>query len=102
MITDEMEQETFLLKYGAFFMTILGQSSEIFTGLFGPLPVHGFYDSLSYLFAFEVNDSSLSDERLEGKAYCILALFFKKAENEEMNFIRNYIEAALWKIVKKS
>lgn len=100
MFTDEMEQETFLLRYGAYFMSILGQSSEKFTGLFGPLPVHGFYDSLSYLFAFEVDDAGLSDERLEGKAYCILALFFKKAENEAMNFLRNYIEAALWKYVK--
>ena len=100
MFSDEMEQETFLLRYGAYFMSILGQSSEKFTGLFGPLPVHGFYDSLSYLFAFEVNDASLNDERLEGHAYCILALFFKKAENEAMNFLRNYIEAALWKFVK--
>ena len=102
MFTDEMEQETFLLRYGAYFMSILGQSSEKFTGLFGPLPVHGFYDSLSYLFAFEVSDAGLSDERLEGQAYCILALFFKKSENEAMNFLRNYIEAALWKFVKTS
>jgi hypothetical protein len=102
MFTDEMEQETFLLRNGAYFMSILGQSSEKFTGLFGPLPVHGFYDSLSYLFAFEVDDKLLSDERLEGKAYCILALFFKKSENEAMNFLRNYIEAALWKFVKTS
>ncbi len=102
MFTDEMEQETFLLRYGAYFMSILGQSSEKFTGLFGPLPVHGFYDSLSYLFAFEVSDTTLSDERLEEKAYCILALFFKKSENEAMNFLRNYIEAALWKYVKTS
>lgn len=100
MFTDEIEQETFLLRYGAYFMSILGQSSEKFTGLFGPLPVHGFYESLSYLFAFEVNDAGLSDERLEGTAYCILALFFKKSENEAMNFLRNYIEAALWKFVK--
>ena len=102
MFSDEMEQETFLLRYGAYFMSILGQSSEKFTGLFGPLPVHGFYESLSYLFAFEVHDQELSDERLEGTAYCILALFFKKAENEAMNFLRNYIEAALWKYVKTS
>ena len=99
---DEIEQETFLLRYGAYYMSILGQSSEKFTGLFGPLPVHGFYDTLSYLFAFEVEDSELADERLEGKAYCILALFFKKSENEAMNFLRNYIEAALWKFVKRS
>ena len=102
MFDDDMEQETFLLRYGAYFMSILGQSEEKFTGLFGPLPVHGFYDSLSYLFAFEVKDPNLEDERLEGQAYCILALFFKKKENEAMNFLRNYIEAALWKFVKNT
>jgi hypothetical protein len=102
MFDDDMEQETFLLRYGAYFMSILGQSEEKFTGLFGPLPVHGLYDSLSYLFAFEVTDPNLEDERLEGQAYCILAIFFKKAENEAMNFLRNYIEAALWKFVKNT
>lgn len=100
MFDDEMEQETFLLRYGAYYMSVLGQSSEKFVGLFGPLPVHGFYDLLSYLFAFEVDDSNLTDERLGGKAYCVLALFFKRSENEAMNFLRNYVEAALWKFVK--
>lgn len=102
MFSDEMEQDTFLLRYGAYFMSILGQSEEKFTGLFGPLPVHGFYDYLSYLFAFEVTDSSLKDERLGQSAYCIIAIFYKKSESESMNLLRLYIEAALWKIVKNS
>ncbi|MHA2362739.1 MAG: hypothetical protein ACXAC7_02180 [Candidatus Hodarchaeales archaeon] len=100
LFDDEMEKDTFLIRYGAYFLSILGQSSERFTGLFGPLPVHGLYDLLSYLFAFEVDDPTLEDVRLDKRAYCIMAMFFKKSENESMNFLRNYVEAALWKFVK--
>lgn len=99
---DGIELDTFLLRYGAYFMSILGQSAEKFTGLFGPLPVHGFHQYLSYLFAFEVSDKTLKDQRLEQKAYCVMAMFFKKSNNEAMNFLRVYIEAALWKFVKQS
>ena len=99
MVEEDM-LDMFTLSQGAYFTTVLGQSTQKFTGLFGPLPVRDYYDYLSYLFAFELNDQSLSDERLEGKAYCVMSLFFLKSEIESMNFLRNYVEAALWRYLK--
>ncbi|MFW9927980.1 MAG: hypothetical protein ACFFD1_01155, partial [Candidatus Thorarchaeota archaeon] len=97
---DEDQEDFFLLSQGAYFMTILGQSTSKFVGLFGPLPVRDHFDFLSYLFAFELEDDSLKDERLTHTAYCVMALFFRKEKIEEINYLRNYLEAALWRYLK--
>ncbi|MHA1982908.1 MAG: hypothetical protein ACW967_01060 [Candidatus Hodarchaeales archaeon] len=99
-IESEDEKDFFLLSQGAYFMTILGQSTQKFTGLFGPLPVRDHFDYLSYLFAFELDDDSVKDERLGGKAYCVMALFVNQNDIESINLLRNYLEAALWRYIK--
>ena len=90
----------FVLSQGAYFMSVLGQSTQKFAGLFGPLPVRDYYSHLSYLFSFELDDESITDERLEKRAYCVMALFFKRNDIESINFLRNYLEAALWRYLK--
>lgn len=99
-LESEDEKDFFLLSQGAYFMTILGQSTQKFTGLFGPLPVRDHFDYLSYLFAFELPDESIKDERLEKIAYCVMALFVNRNDIESINFLRNYLEAALWRYIK--
>ncbi|OLS25933.1 MAG: hypothetical protein HeimC3_12070 [Candidatus Heimdallarchaeota archaeon LC_3] len=99
-IDNEDEKDFFILSQGAYFMTILGQSTQKFVGLFGPLPVREHFDYLSYLFAFELDDDSVKDERLAGKAYCVMALFVHRSEIESINLLRNYLEAALWRYIK--
>ncbi len=86
------ERELFLLKIGAFYLSIVGQGHEKFLGLFGPLPVTGLPNWQSYVYSFQVSDSTLQDERLKHVAYCVLALLVPSSEIDELNYLRYHLE----------
>ncbi|MFQ5978454.1 MAG: response regulator [Candidatus Heimdallarchaeota archaeon] len=79
VLSDEInfsdDQDRFLLKIGVFYMTLMGQGAEDNLGIFGPLPVAGYpeYRSLVYAFSIEVSDSI--DPRRKGLEYCLLVFF---------------------------
>ncbi len=91
------EQELFLLKVGAFYLSIIGQGHEKFLGFFGPLPVTGLLNWQSYVHSFQLTDDSLQDERLENVAYCALVLLIPTLIIEELNFLRYHLEILLKK-----
>ncbi len=96
-VMPEEDQELFLLKIGAFYLSIVGQGHEKFLGLFGPLPVTGLPVWQSYIFSFQVTDDTLQDERLQNIAYCVLVILFPENEIEEINFLRYHLEILLKK-----
>ncbi|MFX1252937.1 MAG: hypothetical protein ACFFCZ_15125 [Promethearchaeota archaeon] len=77
-LNPEDDQDSFLRRLGAFHMTIVGQGDTYAEGLFGPLPVYGFPDYLSYVFSFLMADPTLEDERSAGITYSLMVLFFPK------------------------
>ncbi|MFX0113497.1 MAG: hypothetical protein ACFFB3_03015 [Candidatus Hodarchaeota archaeon] len=94
-MVDPEEAEVLLLRLGAQYMSILGQAESRYTGLYGPMPVHSKDDYLSFLYAFELEDPTLQDERLHQKAYCILAIFFPRHSEFQWTFSRFAIEGFL-------
>ncbi|MFX1533800.1 MAG: hypothetical protein ACFFDI_06160, partial [Promethearchaeota archaeon] len=77
-LNPEDDQDAFLRRLGAFHMTIVGQGDTYAEGLFGPLPVYGYPDYLSYVFSFLMADPTLEDERSAGITYSLIVLFFPK------------------------
>ncbi|MFX0093885.1 MAG: hypothetical protein ACFFBD_19255 [Candidatus Hodarchaeota archaeon] len=77
-LNPEEDQESFLRRLGAFHMTIVGQGDSYSEGLFGPLPVYGTPQFLSYVYSFLIEDPTLEDERSEGYTYALGVLFFPK------------------------
>jgi hypothetical protein len=77
-LNPEDDQDAFLRRLGAFHMTIVGQGDTYAEGLFGPLPVYGYPDFLSYVFSFLMADPTLEDERSAGITYSLMVLFFPK------------------------
>ncbi|MFX0062944.1 MAG: hypothetical protein ACFFC7_12260 [Candidatus Hermodarchaeota archaeon] len=77
-LNPEDNQDAFLRRLGAFHMTIVGQGDTYAEGLFGPLPVYGYPDYLSYVFSFLMADPTLEDERSAGITYSLMVLFFPK------------------------
>ena len=77
-LNPEDNQDAFLRRLGAFHMTIVGQGDTYAEGLFGPLPVYGYPDYLSYVFSFLMADPTIEDERSGGITYSLMVLFFPK------------------------
>lgn len=65
------------LRIGNFFYIAVGQGNERNIGLY-ELPVPGFSDFHSFVYAFEVLDPDNEDPRAQGKNYCMLAIIFPK------------------------
>ncbi|MFX1254662.1 MAG: hypothetical protein ACFFCZ_23830 [Promethearchaeota archaeon] len=87
-----------LNKVGIFFMTVLGQGSSCYEGLYGPLPVHGYEHQLAYLFAFCVYDESLTDKRTDNEAYALFAMFFPRGMS---SFIQSAYRIIEWILFRK-
>ncbi len=90
-----------LNKVGIFFMTILGQGSSCFEGLYGPLPVHGYEHQLAYLFSFCVYDESLTDKRTDNEAYALFAMFFPRSMSSYIQSAYRIIEWILFRKFQK-
>jgi hypothetical protein len=65
------------LRIGNFFYIAVGQGNERNIGLY-ELPVPGYPDFHSFVYAFEVLDPDNDDPRAQGKNYCMLAILFPK------------------------
>ena len=68
-----------LMRNGAFYMTLVGQSDSYPSGLYGPLPVYGYQETLVYVYAFPAHDTSQVDPRSRSRTYVLACLFFPKA-----------------------
>ncbi len=91
-MVDQEESEMMLIRLGAQYISLLGQAESRYTGLYGPVPVHTKDDWLSFLYGFEIQDTSLQDERLQQQAYCILSIFFPRGSEFQWAFSRFAIE----------
>ncbi|OLS26720.1 MAG: hypothetical protein HeimC3_08220 [Candidatus Heimdallarchaeota archaeon LC_3] len=65
------------IRIGNFFYIAVGQGNERNIGLY-ELPVPGFSEFHSFVYAFEVLDPDNEDPRAQGKNYCMLAVIFPK------------------------
>ncbi|MHA2270941.1 MAG: response regulator [Candidatus Hodarchaeales archaeon] len=79
IVSDEIsfsdDQERFLLKVGVFYMTLMGQGTENNLGIFGPLPVAGYPEYRSLVYAFSIEAKNSADLRQKGQEYCLLVFF---------------------------
>ncbi|MFX0113905.1 MAG: response regulator [Candidatus Hodarchaeota archaeon] len=79
VVSDEInfsdDQERFLLKIGVFYMTLMGQGTKNNLGIFGPLPVAGYPEYRSLVYAFSIEAEGFTDLRRKGQEYCLLAFF---------------------------
>jgi hypothetical protein len=73
---------TELVRLSTFAFIGLFQNNTDQFGLFGPLPVLDYLDYSMLVFAFQISDESLMDERKKKKDNCLLILFFPRNHDE--------------------
>ena len=84
-------------RLGTFLSISVALGSEYYTGLYGPLPVTGHPQYETLVYAEMLHDSSISDERLEGKNYVILSIVYNKIIADRLIVQRNDVDAILKK-----
>jgi hypothetical protein len=89
--------QMFTLRHAATLLSIIGQSESYYEGFFGPFPVHSYPDHLSLAYAFILNDDMdlVKDPRQKGRAYCILTILLRKANEEAFLLRKSFIEKRL-------
>ncbi|MFQ5980387.1 MAG: hypothetical protein ACE5OZ_19805 [Candidatus Heimdallarchaeota archaeon] len=70
----------FILKLGLFYFTAIGQGGDYHHGFFGPLPIPGSKDYVSFVFATTVLDKSQQDSRANGKSYILTCLACERSK----------------------
>lgn len=74
------DQDQFILRLGLFYFTAIGQGGDYHHGFFGPLPIPGSKDWVSFVFATTVSDKSQQDSRANGKSYILTCLACERAK----------------------
>ncbi|MFX1513675.1 MAG: hypothetical protein ACFFCQ_13915, partial [Promethearchaeota archaeon] len=94
------DAEAFITYQAMFYQVAVGHGDQPAQGLFGPFPVRGHPNRLSYIYSFTCYDSTLTDPRLSIHTHAIIVIIFH--EYLEIYFPpRKTIEALILPILKK-
>lgn len=74
------DADQFILKLGLVYFTAIGQGIEYHHGFFGPLPIPGDKDFLSFVFTTTVPDRGQEDDRTNGESYILSCLICPKLQ----------------------
>ncbi|MFX1514018.1 MAG: response regulator [Promethearchaeota archaeon] len=68
--------QRFVTHQSMFYQVAVGQGHLPAEGLFGPFPVRGYPDKLSFVYSFKIYDSSVTDPRLVLETHAIVCTVF--------------------------
>jgi hypothetical protein len=97
ILSSESFKRTDLITFGTFFYIALGQGSEYSQGLY-ELPVRGFKNHHSLIFAFTIHDPNFNDPRAKFTNYCLLSVIMPK-DYRELIYQPAKIEKSIKKLV---
>ncbi|MFX0211900.1 MAG: response regulator [Candidatus Hodarchaeota archaeon] len=76
IFSSDEEARRFIVYQSTYLQVVLGPPDIAPEGLFGPFPMRGHPDKLSFLYSFKNYDSSITDPRLE-QAHAVIVIVFQ-------------------------
>lgn len=83
---------TAIANVGVVLSMMIGQGHGLFSGLYGPIPVSQFPDSLVLCYAALVNDKHSPDERMRGTNYILLSVLYPKIAQDYLLYNRVHLQ----------